>query len=283
MNTLSLHRLSLLLLLIVLLPSCAMNRLSQAQRAFSQAATLENEQRFGAQSEVFVPTALAYAEARRKVGKALKRKRKLRKNNLLGNAYTLRALCDWKLQHHSEAKINSQRAILAFENLEQRAGIRMQRDIALMKVLPDLLTLDRIRLDISDFDWQGAGFETALEYYQSLIFHRRAVRTAELDRALSSLAQLSASTGSTTELEAYLVMAQLAGLQTWSRGIDGLRQSIAGDTRLSAEARGEATAFFIEERQQQLIPAKEGLLKELGRLLPGGEAHELYRFWDTVL
>jgi hypothetical protein len=267
----------------LLLPGCAMRHLDLAQQAFNEGATIENQQRFSPQSDVFVSPTLSYASAYRYIGKAVKKRSTLQKHNLLGNAFALQALCEWKLNDYESAKRSARRALQALKSLESRQGIRMSRDETLMKALPDILVLDQVRSDLFAFHMGLVNFEAAKQQYQEQIFNKTDGASANLEAALYNLQQLEPAAGVSAEMETYLVLVQLAGLKTWAKGIDFLRESITEDRSLTAESRRIATDFFLQERQQYLAPRKAVLLAELSALLPGGTGHELYRFWDSAL
>lgn len=159
----------------------------------------------------------------------------------------------------------------------------MSRDETLMKALPDILVLDQVRSALFAFHRGVVNFEAAKQQYQEEVFDRMDGASAKLEAALNSLQQLEPVAGANAEMETYLVLVQLAGLKTWAKGIDFLRESITEDRSLTPEGRRTATDFFLQERQQHLAPRKAILLAELAVLLPGGTGHELYQFWDSAL
>lgn len=267
----------------LLLPACAMRHLDLAQKAFNEGAATENQQRFSPQTDVFVSPTLSYATAYRHISKAAKKRSKLQKNNLLGSALALKALCEWKLNDYEASKGSARSALQALKIMENEAGVRMSRDETLMKALPDILVLDQVRSDLFAFHQGAVNFEAAKQQYQEQVFNNADGAAANLEGALNRLQQLEPAAGISTEMETYLVLVQLTGLKTWAKGIDFLRESITEDRSLTAEGRRAATDFFLEERQQQLAPRKAVLLAELSALLPSGMGHELYQFWDSVL
>ncbi len=276
---------SLLLLLTaaLLLPSCALRHLDLAQKAFNEGAQIENRQRFDPQADIFVSPTLSYATAYRYVSKAVKKQNKLQKNHVLGNALTLQALCEWKLNDYKAAKATARNALQALQMLESEEGIRMARDETLMQALPDLLVLDQVRSRLFAFHEGAVNFQAAKQQYQEQVYDNESEAAAVLETALNSLQQIKPSAGASAELETYLVLVQLAGLKTWAKGIDFLRESITEDRSLTPDSRRAATDFFLKERQQHLQPRKAQLLVELSALLPGGTNHELYKFWDSAL
>jgi hypothetical protein len=271
------------LTLALLLPGCAMRQLDRAQKAFNEAATIENQQRFSPQSGVFVSPTLSYAVAYRHVSKAVKKRGQLSRNNLEGNALALKALCEWKLNAYDVSKQSALEALQTFNRLENEKRIRMSRDETLMRALPDILVLDQVRSDLFSFHKGAVGFAAAKQQYQEQVYHNAEDTEAYLEEALNHLRDREPTAGISTEMETYLVLVQLAGLKTWAKGIDFLRESITEDRSLSDEGRRAATDFFLQERQQHLAPRKALLLAELSALLPGGTGHELYQFWDSAL
>ncbi|MCR9101771.1 MAG: hypothetical protein NXI25_17575 [bacterium] len=271
------------LTLALLLPGCAMRQLDRAQKAFNEAATIENQQRFSPQSGVFVSPTLSYVVAYRHVSKAVKKRGQLSRNNLEGNALALKALCEWKLNAYDVSKQSALEALQTFNRLENEKRIRMSRDETLMRALPDILVLDQVRSDLFSFHKGAVGFAAAKQQYQEQVYHNAEDTEAYLEEALNHLRDREPTAGISTEMETYLVLVQLAGLKTWAKGIDFLRESITEDRSLSDEGRRAATDFFLQERQQHLAPRKALLLAELSALLPGGTGHELYQFWDSAL
>ena len=271
------------LIAVLVLPGCTMRRLDLAQKAFNEGAAIEYQQRFAPQAEVMTSPTLSYATAYRFVSKAVKQRKTLQKNNLLGNALALKALCEWKLNDFESSKSSARSALQALKTLESQLGIRMSRDETLMRTLPDILVLDQVRGDLFAFHQGVVNFAAAKQQYQEQIFNNESGTAAHLEAALNSLKLMKPSAGISAEMETYLVLVQLAGLKTWAKGIDFLRESITEDRSLSAEERRAATHFFLNERQQYLVPQKATLLSTLSALLPGGKGHELYQFWDAAL
>lgn len=277
------NRLFLFLTAALLVSSCAMRQLDLGQKAFNEAAQIENRQRFDPQADLFVSPTLSYATAYRYIGKAVEKRNQLQKNQVLGNALALKALCEWKLNDYEAAERSARSALQALRTLENETGIRMARDETLMKALPDVLVLDQVRSALFAFHQGAVNFEAAKQQYQEQIYNKEAEAAAALEAALNSLQEIKPSAGASAELETYLVLVQLAGLKTWAKGIDFLRESITEDRSLTPEGRRAATDFFLQERQQYLQPKKAQLLVELSSLLPGGTNHELYKFWDSTL
>lgn len=271
------------LILAITLPGCAMRHLDRAQKAFNEGAAIENQQRFAPQSDVFVSPVLSYAVAYQHVSKAVKKRSQLSKNNLEGNALALKALCEWKLNNFQASKVSARNALQALTTLEKETGIRMSRDETLMRALPNILVLDQVRSDLFSFHKGAVNFAAAKQQYQEQVYHNAEDIEANLEEALNHLRDREPTAGISTEMETYLVLVQLAGLKTWAKGIDFLRESITEDRSLSDEGRRAATDFFLQERQQHLAPRKALLLAELSALLPGGASHELYQFWDSAL
>ena len=274
---------TLLLASFLFLSSCAMNHLGQAQRAFNAAAATENQQRFTPQPEVAVSPTLSYAEAAYHAGKALNRRSSLRKNGLLGNALALRALCLWKLNNYDAALEDSRAARYAFQELEQRTGLQMPRDEALMQALPSLIAMDQARAALFSFHQADAPYERARDFFQEQIYHPEDDKLAALEGALQELSGLQLLAGSVEELELYLVMSQLAGLKTWSQGIDFLRQSISRDESLNEAERQTAIAFLLKAKQQDFEPVKGRLLDELSRRVAGGTSSPQTRIRSILM
>ncbi len=129
--------------------------LDQAQHSFNKAATLEDAQRFtGAQAtewtaesqaaqQALAPTntpEFYYSLAYGQVHKSLKRRGNLKRNGVLSTAYTLQALCEWKLGNHLNAEESAKKSLDAMKESQ----VRLPRDQAMMLALPGLMKTDQV-------------------------------------------------------------------------------------------------------------------------------------------
>ena len=156
------------LLWCVVVAGCAeVNRLREAQDAFSRAAELENRARFEYRSDAGGFTGAAETTAARAgYGAALleleqlsgdsRAKASLQADGLWGTALALRALCEWRLGLHDRALASAEEAAAAGDPLGPR-------DRTMMAALPGLVMtdqlfakLDRKRRGLPAGEWEAA-------------------------------------------------------------------------------------------------------------------------------
>ncbi len=270
-----------LLVGLTALSSCAhLMYLDQAQNQFNRAATLENEMRFNPQAEVPASPTLYYNSAYAAVNKALGNKGALDKDNVLANAYTIKALCEWKLAMYDQAQKSADDAHAEYLALE-RKGILMPRDKALMKALPHIMSIDRAKNELYKF-YAGSniGFDAARNHYLTEIHDPAPDKTGKLEASLQKLGEARSGIQGNEDLVVYFALSHLAGLKTWSDGLDFLRQRAAADTSLDPQAKTKAGEFILMQRDKALLPAKEELLGILRKLLPEDQAKPLEQYWN---
>jgi hypothetical protein len=270
----------------LLLSSCAhLTHLDAAQDSFNEGATLDNEMRFSTSTSPTISPAFHYNRAYVSVNKALKGggDKKLEKDQLLGHAFSVKALCEWKLGQYDLAVQSCNQAKGQFLTLSKK-GIKMPRDLILMKALPSIIAIDTIAQSYFAFrnSWEATHFDKCLAFYQSHIFAQEG-QPALLQHALDQLEELKKEATNNAELYAYLVMVQLSGLKTWNgclslifeKGISKL--SISEQIRIKEETLNEKQAFFNTRRQE--------LLEELENTLAGeGELKDkLIDYWKGIM
>jgi uncharacterized protein with PIN domain len=275
------HPLKLGLILLastLMLSACGhLMHLDRAQNTFNQGATLENQLRFSPQSEVSSSPYLYYNMAYAELGKALKNKTALGKDDVLANAYTIKALCEWKLKMYSRAEKSADAALEEYLDME-RKGIAMPRDKALMQALPALMEIDKVKSHLFAFHAPDSlSYAAAQQHYQEYIHDSSPDKAAKLEAAIQRLGSVRAQLeGGNEEMVVYLVLSQLAALKTWSDGLDFLRQSLSKDPGLPPGAQREAREFRTAQREQHLTPLKDELLGTLRKLLPNDAPLVLY-------
>jgi hypothetical protein len=206
------------ILLFVVGASCAeVNRLREAQEAFSRAAEVENRERladapasgFGEAADVAsaragYAAALIELEALEKDSRA---QASLEADGLWGTALALKALCEWRLGLHDRALASAAGAAASGETLGPR-------DRAMMAALPGLVMtdqlfakLDRKRRGLPAGDWEAAKSLGA--------------------RAMEVLEGVRKDTDAEHPLRSYLFQAQLAAWRNlrqshgaWNNGLD---------------------------------------------------------------
>lgn len=272
------------LVLLLALSSCShLIYLDSAQQNFNRAAALDNEMRFSPRSEVPASPSLYYSTAHAFVEKALQNKSALKKDDVLANAYTIKALSEWKLYRYDDAKKTARLALLEYRALEEDKKLFMPRDKALMEALPYLVDLDSAKLALYD-NFAGAtpGFEQAKKYYILRIFHPDADKSPQLETAVLKIDMVRSQLEGNNDLALYFVSSQLAGLKTWSDALDFLRTSVSKDNSLPDSAKQEARAFITEQYKLYIKPQKEKLLADLSRLAPKPEVEKMKSYWDDL-
>ena len=268
MNTNYYWRTFFLLSILIFFSSCThLLHLDRAQSAFNQGATIENSQRFGmsklensnaAQINQAVEKDLTstspefyYTIANAEIDKAIAKKGQLKNDNVLGSAYTLKALCEWKLDQYTDA-VNT--ANLALTELES-SNVNLPRDKAVMTALRGLVANDiafdslgalKVHLDSTitedthkDTAVANAIFKEAQRHYQKFIFNNSALLDttntltkeelasqylnrmkksnaapkANIQLALYILEKAQAKAGAGHPSEIYFFMSQLAGVK----------------------------------------------------------------------
>lgn len=271
-------------ILALVLSSCShLMYLDSAQQNFNQAASLDNEMRFNPRADVPTSPSLYYGTAHAFVEKALQNKSALKKDDVLANAYSIKALSEWKLYRYDAAKATARLALLEYEALEEDKKLFMPRDKALMEVLPFLVDLDQSKRGLYTF-FAGTmpGYEQAKDHYFSNIFHPDTEKSPLLETAVAKIDMTRSKLEGNNDLAAYFVSSQLAGLKTWSDALDFLRQSANKDNTLSDSDKQEAKAFLAEQYKLHIKPQKEKLLSSLVLLMPKPEAEKMKSFWDDL-
>ncbi len=272
------------LLLLSLLASCShLIHLDRAQNSFNRGAELENRSRFSPQNDIAISPSTYYTLAYAELGKALKNKPGLRSDNVLANAYTMKALCEWKLKLYSRATASANEALGQILEMEDE-GIRLPRDKALMEALPSIMMIDQAREELALYHEDTLSYDSAKAQYFRLIYNPGAEEKAQLEAALIKIGTIRQQPELGDETATYFIMSQLAGLKAWSDCLDFLRRAmLANKETMSEDAREAATLFRLEQRNGHLDKWKKNLLEELEKKLPEGGENSLYRYWNLAI
>jgi hypothetical protein len=223
--------------ILLLAAGCAeVNRLREAQEAFSRAAEIENRVRLadpGTVSSGFEEAADA-TSARAGYGAALleleelekdsRAKASLEADQLWGTAMALKALCEWRLGLHDRALASAAEATAS-------SGELGPRDRAMMAALPGLVMSDQLfaRLDRKRRGLPAGEWEAAL---------------ALGSRAMEILEAVRKDTDAEHPLRGYLYQAQLAAWRNL-RQANGAWNN-AAEFRIDDPVRIRAKACFDE-------------------------------------
>lgn len=247
--------------------SCAqLNYMRLAQNDFTAAADLSNQALM--QNELTAgisPQMQAYNLYRSSYGhitKALGKKSALEADGLLGSAYTIKALCEWKMKYYDQAKESKQLAIA-----ELRKTPELERDLAVMIALDGLIEIekatDAIRTQSLFLDEPLEARKPKLEeaYRAKMMKNGR----SSLLEAVELIQKAKSQAGDGAQVKQYLLVSQLAAVRTWKKSLDTF---LRGTELYKTE-----TALF---KEQKAVYKKE--LKELA-----GEDSPVYAYWDERL
>jgi hypothetical protein len=277
----------LLVIATLLLSGCAhLTHLDSAQENFNKGAGLENSIKLSTEVDPTISPSFYYSRANVSLDKALKGsgKNKLRKDHLLGHAYSLKALCAWKLGKTQEAISYSNAAKGRFLILSSQ-GIKMPRDLLLMRALPAIISIDTIARDFFEFRSSSASTEVeeSLHFYHSYIFSTDSLPTARLQSALAEIELLKKEAGNNPELQSYLIMVQLSALKTWSGCLSMLfEKSIA---LMPMQEQLEARENILDEKQSYFNLRRDQLLRELEHTLEGegSQKDKIIAYWKALM
>ncbi len=273
---------------LALLASCShLIHLDRAQNDFNRGAELENQLRFNPQPDVSVSPSLYYSLAYAELDRALKNKKGLDADKVLGSTYTVKALCEWKLKQYGKAEKSAGEALNVFADMENE-GFKMPRDKALMEALPFLMKIDQAKDALYAFHQATPSFEKGKAHYLEYIFHPGPDTLAALESAIREIGKIQESVAFNEELSAYFVMAQLAGLKTWSDALDFLLACIREDASLKGDAnqreKEKARDWQKEQGNGFLEKEKTALLDKLSTLVaPRAKAEELKAYWNQII
>lgn len=282
MNFQSLLKVFPILLLTITLSSCGhLLHLNNAQDVFNKGANFENREKFGLSIGDISPGNyynLAYAE----VQQALRQKGKLAKDGVLASAYTIKALCEWKLHRHGQA---SQTAKLALQemNKNESAGIYMPRDKAVMQAIDWLVAIDESNSAIGIILSDSTRTLPDIKYeYKSYIFNDSGEDYGKIELALERLEGIKASVSNNNQTIVYLHLAQMAGMKVWSDALNAFKQQVDQRKNLP-EVDRKAYLDWYKTQRRTYADQKRDQLEALSGFLPEQEESPIYKFWEVIL
>lgn len=291
----------LALLLLATLTACSqLNHLDRAQQYFNEGALLDNRLKLGlldprrgeilgtlgpeADPLVTLSPEFYYNLAYKELDQALAKKDKLAQDGVLGNTYTLKALCEWKLRNYDQARTSALLAKSQFEGMD----ISFPRDEALMAALDDLISIDEANAARSDLSaridsWLENSAPDSLAgqqlYKELLTLYFAKIDSASphsIRSAIGHLDEVRREADSRGDIQLYLLQSQLAALKTWTstlRDADRLMRTL--------NVRG-AEAAWREVAENKYLQTRDPYLEQLEQLLPTGE-QQLLSFWRRIL
>lgn len=307
----------ILIFALIFLNSCqAPEAYRNALEAFSQGAELEMSERFPAESTVIgaeLPTDFIffddlykasssvdatmafskyYEKAIAEANTALKGESQLKKNNMLDNAYAIKALTQWRQGNYDEA---NQLASMAEPLLSQDNGGEDDiRDLAMMQALPGLINIEKAydALEVSKkamgdlAETSNLGAEERHVVYNNVkAIYEQSVTddtdgAASIFRGLSLIQRAIDNVDDNDAIVLYLRNAQLASMDTWG---DLLVNVFTTSRRLSISQFAPDENAWINDQRQEYDKLLNDYLSNLADELPGGEDNKLYKYWKKVL
>jgi len=268
----------ILLFSLFYLSSCCTQRLSRAQDDFNKFEEEYRKIQLELSDQEANPYQEFFEDAYQDVQLAIDRKSCLKKDDLLADAYLMKALCEFRLDLYDKARKSANKAITEYFDME-RKGLSFQKE---RKELAQILLL---QLDIeqygkalkSFYSLELKNYDQAKAYHTLNIYDQAAGSKAKLEESIEKLGDFKPMVESSDPLLIMLVSTQLAGLKIWSDGIDEFWQSTAAGASMTKE---QANNYVEEEEQNHLLPIKKKLLNELEELLTTDQAEKWVKWWD---
>ena len=278
------HRSYQLLVIISILycTSCSsLKWVDRAQDAFSKGAEIENNSFFSGEDFTYVSPTAQYTIAYNHINKALSGGN-LKKDYLLGSAYTIKALCEWKLGRYDLARGSAGNAIREFDDYE-KDKVFMTRDKAVMKALNGLIDIDQV----SDTLYQvynkiGDSSEEVFAFYKTFIHDQVENNNTKLESGIQIIEDTKGTVALGHEIQVYFILSQLSALKVWSDGINLLENSLDVDTQIS-ESEKNTIQDFVGREWDTFEKNKTFYLEKLAPKLPGGVDNSIYQFWEDLM
>lgn len=268
------------LLLFIFLSSCAhLNKLDLAQRSFSEGAMIENNAQLLQQTTAVSPEAY-YKIAYVSVQESLKKSSKLREDGLLGNAYALQALCEWKLGKYAAAS-NNAKVSLNYLIDSNNPDAPLTRDAAVMKSMDALINLEQLSTLVFDSLNQEEAIDLATfeQFFDTQLWGDGAEEKGKLRQSYEAINSVLDQVPRKHEVRNYLVMSMLTGMKSWG---DALHYLNNNRKKLDGAEKDAMKAYYNQEKAI-FENSRTVLLKRFSRLLPEGEDSQVYKYWAYML
>ncbi|MEM1136000.1 MAG: hypothetical protein AAGI07_09180 [Bacteroidota bacterium] len=141
------------LFFLLFFSSCApyLNDYSSAQASFNEAAEMDNALKMQTNIESFADlispeskVKIKYLNALSAINKVINgNQAKLQQDGLLASAYTIKALCEWKLKDYVESEATARKGISALAKAKQDRKAFTPRDSAILMAIPGLIKADQ--------------------------------------------------------------------------------------------------------------------------------------------
>lgn len=264
------------LVLVFLMSSCSsyLNYFQTAQEAFNKGAEADNTLKTNPNASVTVMPESNYRMARTFIMKAMGEIKEgnetqtaanLAKDGLLLNAYTIKALSEWKLGMYDEAIKTSRACKLTFGNDE---SVQNQRDYIIMSALESLIYNDSIesyigriniregKADLSDLD--NASLEN-------------------LKKGFDIIKEQRASLAPDHPVQTYLLISQMSLAKNWKNLYSKVQQQL----RRGRSAKTETVKQTYDPIKKALNDELVTCFKSFAEVL-GDNKHPLYQSWKKA-
>jgi hypothetical protein len=249
-------RVSIVITILLILSGCIthIKELREAQIHFNSAAQLENQLKIDPLSSdaiaITTQVTASYQLALKMLTELIDNKKKdLQDDNLLGTAYTLKALGEWRIGKYDDA-VNTVATVSADSKIKL-----FPRDRALMNALHGLIKNDQANGHMAARDYEYTRIKSLLQ---------------------SSLNDIKNNVTGTDSIRLYLTTVQMVILKNWAdlRG-DPKAYSSTYPAKFDKEAE-------IREWCESANPAWEAFVNEL-KSLPEEKARAFESFWSKRL
>ncbi|MEL7122193.1 MAG: hypothetical protein AAFO07_22280 [Bacteroidota bacterium] len=292
---------------LALLSSCAqLNYLDRAQDSFSKGAEIENRQLFGVnlnsdpgaagnisdavqQELTSISPRFYYSQAYAEIQKAVQKAPQLQKDDLLGNALSIKALCEWKLKYYGKARTSAGEALVAFSASE----VPSPRDQAVMIALDGFIENDmaynalgelETKIDNAISDRSPTQLEAMKLFDDIKSFYKQNIISengnAKIEKAIELIQKAKDQLSATHSLQSYLIMSQLACVKNWSDALNTIESSLKS---LGLNDNGSSPRKWFDGEVDKYEASKEGLLEELASKLSNQKSHPAYQQWEELL
>lgn len=262
--------------LFILLSSCSpyLNHFQTAQQSFNQAAEAENVLKTNPNASATVIPESNYRMARTFIMKAMgdtkdeqtkHDKTDLAKDGLLLNAYTIKALSEWKLGMYQEAIRTSRACKLTFGNDE---SVQNQRDYIIIMALEPLIYNDSIEQYIGGLDIKQGKSELSVMDKTSL---------ENLKKGFDIIKEQRAELTPDHPVQTYLLISQLSLAKNWKNLYNKLQQQL----RRGRSAQLDTVKKEMDEVKKQLNTDLMSCFKSFAEVL-GDNKHALYQTWKKA-
>lgn len=266
-------------LLIIFVSSCGhLNKLDLAQRNFNQAATIENNAQLLQQPIAISPEAY-YKMAYVAIQESLKKRSKLEEDGLIGNAYALQALCEWKLGKYGLASSDAKIALTYLVDRNNPNAL-LTRDAAVMKSMDALINLELLSTAVFDslHRKEAIDLETFERFFATQLWGKEGDKGG-LQKSFESINEVLTQVPRKHEVRNYLVMSLLTGLKSWGDALHYLRNN-----RKKSDAENkEAMKAFYQQQKDKFENSRTVVLRRFARLLPEGEESPVHLYWRYML